>query len=718
MFSHDRAIIQTGDDSLSRKEFSEKLAGAIKNIKGDESIVLSINGAWGSGKTSVINLIKENIRDKYPNKIKLIDFNPWFYTDRSNLILKFFESLCAQVGLFEDDKKKKKLFEKISYYAANFEVVASYIPYASSGVKAIKDASKQIGKKYKDKLTNIENQREELRELFKELEYKFLVIIDDFDRLSASEIRDIFQLVKLVADIPNIIYLLSFDRGVVSKALDKLQDSKGKEYLEKIVQVPFELPLASKEDIETLFFKNIYDLLEEIPKEEFETDRWLEMYREGLRFQLKTIRYINRFVNILKFDFALLKNEVNIVDLIGITAIKVFHPELYEIIKSNKEMFLNIPGDSLFSASKLFGKKKNDTYKDQLNDLLEGLNLDFSVKRILLSLFPQTYEAIGDGFYSSISMNEDNDRRKQRICSRECFDIYFLFRVPKEIITNNDMKRVLDIQEENEFKYELSTLRDKGKIISYLERLEDFTDEIKEKDFSKIINSLYDLGDTFEDRSEVHWLYPSEIRISRITSQLLKRIPDKNKRYTLLGNAIKNAETSIYIPTREITKYDQMHGRFRWKDKRVKEEDLMLNDNDLDRLENLGKKKIDEWMNNGRLINSEYLLAILHWWEDGGGSNNIKKFIKENYKSNKSLIELLKKFLSRVSVQSSAGYETKYYNKMDYKSVKHFLDIKFIYKKLKELSSKYIDKLDDLGKDAVRLFIDHYEGKIEEDRRI
>ena len=45
------------------------------------------------------------------------------------------------------------------------------------------------------------------------------VVIDDIDRLRGDEIRDIFQLVKLVGDIPNIIYFLSFDQSIVSKVM-------------------------------------------------------------------------------------------------------------------------------------------------------------------------------------------------------------------------------------------------------------------------------------------------------------------------------------------------------------------------------------------------------------------------------------------------------------------------------------------------------------------
>ena len=65
--------------------------------------------------------------------------------------------------------------------------------------------------------------KKDLDKLIKQKKRKILVIIDDIDRLSDFEIRQIFQLVKLIADFPQTIYLLSFDREVVVKALENVQ---------------------------------------------------------------------------------------------------------------------------------------------------------------------------------------------------------------------------------------------------------------------------------------------------------------------------------------------------------------------------------------------------------------------------------------------------------------------------------------------------------------
>ena len=66
---------------------------------------------------------------------------------------------------------------------------------------------------------------------------KIIVFIDDIDRLNKSEIRLLIQLIKAVCDFPNIIYVLSFDKSIVSSALSDEQSLDGNAYLEKIIQL-------------------------------------------------------------------------------------------------------------------------------------------------------------------------------------------------------------------------------------------------------------------------------------------------------------------------------------------------------------------------------------------------------------------------------------------------------------------------------------------------
>ena len=92
----------------------------------------------------------------------------------------------------------------------------------------------------------IDDQKKEVESALRKERKRILVVIDDIDRLVAEEIRQVFRLVKSVANFPNVTYLLAFDKEVAIKAIAELQHTSGEDYLEKIVQVPFELPPPDK----------------------------------------------------------------------------------------------------------------------------------------------------------------------------------------------------------------------------------------------------------------------------------------------------------------------------------------------------------------------------------------------------------------------------------------------------------------------------------------
>jgi len=107
--------------------------------------------------------------------------------------------------------------------------------------------------------------RAELNDLLAKQPHKIIVVIDDIDRLNNTEIRQIFQLIKSLGDFPNTIYMLAFDSDVVKNALEKVQGGSGIGYLEKVVQIPFEIPLISKQEVEHLLFSKLDELIKDLP---------------------------------------------------------------------------------------------------------------------------------------------------------------------------------------------------------------------------------------------------------------------------------------------------------------------------------------------------------------------------------------------------------------------------------------------------------------------
>jgi len=98
--SPERPIVESSRDVLERGGFVERLASALIGRKTGQAsgIVLGLTGSWGSGKSSLLNLLAAHIREKYPNSA-LVRFDPWLVSGRNDLIVEFIGELLAAIKL-------------------------------------------------------------------------------------------------------------------------------------------------------------------------------------------------------------------------------------------------------------------------------------------------------------------------------------------------------------------------------------------------------------------------------------------------------------------------------------------------------------------------------------------------------------------------------------------------------------------------------------------
>jgi predicted KAP-like P-loop ATPase len=65
------------------------LAGAIRRYKGGKSLTIGLHGPWGSGKSSLLNFLIEELSKDAPNLV-VERFNPWNFSDQNRLLTSFF----------------------------------------------------------------------------------------------------------------------------------------------------------------------------------------------------------------------------------------------------------------------------------------------------------------------------------------------------------------------------------------------------------------------------------------------------------------------------------------------------------------------------------------------------------------------------------------------------------------------------------------------------
>ncbi|EAI5464456.1 hypothetical protein A0Z46_00660 [Campylobacter lari] len=278
------------------------------------------------------------------------------------------------------------------------------------------------------------------------IDTKIIIVIDDLDRLADTDIREIFQLVRSVADFKNTMYILAYDNEIVTKALDKIQKDKGERYIEKIVQVPIVLPKLNKANLTAIFMQKIEQFnftYEKIDKNEFIEN----LNTNHFAGAFENIRDINRYLNVLKFEMSAIKQELYLYDFAVITLFKVFEPKFYEFIYNHFEIFAG----TALASYEIDREEQKSIYTKIIDEQIESLNkLNKEViKKLLISIFPRI-----DDLYNR-DFSDLKDRRKykhkHRIASSEYFQDYFVLNFTEELIKKETIDKIIKANSHQEY---------------------------------------------------------------------------------------------------------------------------------------------------------------------------------------------------------------------------------------------------------------------------
>jgi len=450
----DKPVISKEEDRFQRYEFSKRIADKIIESKSNDSIVIGIYGAWGEGKTSIINFIESEL--KLNETIIPIRFNPWRFTEEATLLVSFFNTLASEVNKSFPEKelpeKSNFILRKINHLKRSLsskkqplkttketigELIEKYGKIVS--VFGAGEAAENLGKVLSN--VDIETLKERFERLLIESKKKLVIFIDDIDRLDKQEIHSIFRLVKLTADFANTFYILSFDQEMVASAIGERfgegDKQAGFNFLEKIIQVPLMIPVAQPEALKQYCFELVDKSINEsqvvISKDDVQ--RYVSTFVGNVLIRLKTPRLAVRYGNTLSFSFPLLKGEVNLVDLMLIEALKIFYPKHYEFVKEHSHYFI-----TSYSSNTYFGGLDDkEAKKKELTELLEQVGLGLSkrekesVKSLLTELFPSLDEVFRNTFYHNGNVDW---YKNKRVVSPDYFKRYFSYTVLKGEISD------------------------------------------------------------------------------------------------------------------------------------------------------------------------------------------------------------------------------------------------------------------------------------------
>ena len=245
-------------------KLSEDSFGVSKYISGLNEFILecytpmtiAIQGDWGSGKTSMMNMIREQLGDR----VVTTWFNTWQYSQfnmSDNLAVSFLSRLIADLETEQGREsgnlsKLTKIFKSVAktatVIAADALVGGKMADMVECGFGAASEREEP------DKAQAISELKEEFRiavdnKLRESGKDRLVIFIDDLDRLHPGKAVELLEVLKLFLDCDNCVFVLAIDYAVVSQGVrqkygELIGKEKGKSFFDKIIQVPFKMPVA------------------------------------------------------------------------------------------------------------------------------------------------------------------------------------------------------------------------------------------------------------------------------------------------------------------------------------------------------------------------------------------------------------------------------------------------------------------------------------------
>jgi predicted KAP-like P-loop ATPase len=642
-------------DALGYTHFTKEVAKTIAKINADDGFVIAITGEWGSGKTTTLNYVEHFLTNESDelslskSDIPLIlHFNPWLFSGHQDIVFQFFSQIYSEFKQKKIDfETLQPIFEKLFEFGSLLATISTPAGFLiGSSFALLKGLAKKEEEKTIDKTLKL---RRELVSLLKNQNKTVLVVIDDVDRLTANEIQELFRALKAVASFPKMIYLLAYDTEVVVEAFENqtiggvINKGKGREYLEKIVQLSLSLPPPKPTSLNAFMRKTVGEAIGPFDDIYYDVAHWTWTNEGGMSHFINTPRKVKRLANSLKILYPPVKNEVNVVDFIALEVLKQNVPSIYQKIRDNPHILLD---DKAF----FFGytlKKPEELQKKFYAEFLESISSENRdpVIRIIINLFPDSRQ------YLDPELNHFHFDKKEiqraRICSTlENFTRYFRFELSEDDFSNHEILWLLSVEWNHDvlLSYLLEQFENKSsngisRLSPLLGKLTLFVDNSTPKPFIQVmLKSLFNLHDrvlTNSDNSP-QMFGPQNIisRIKHLIYWLLELLPPEVKSEEL--TAAFQEGTSIPILSEILARVSRENGRYGEKATSYP----LVSSDTLKSLERIWLQKIRNLsMDPEKFFASPDLHALIFVWAKiPGCESEVKAYVQKFMQNDKLII--------------------------------------------------------------------------------
>ena len=427
----DIAITELSKDEFGRDNLVKLLFNAITEmtLEAHPAITFGIYGAWGEGKTSLMQMLDKELIN---NGLKTKWYNPWRIVDETKILNDFFSVLASICG--------KDAACILEIYARTFLISENAYPYSPVMASYLTRLSQELIDK-----ENFSSLKDRISRQLRENNEHPVIFIDDVDRLNNKEIQMVFKIIRQIADFDNVIFVVGCDPAAVSDALDltypsarsKEKAERGRAFLEKIVQIPIQLPAIQERTLQRLINMTLTEIKDTFDVEVDEAA--IDTVSKELSTIFKTRRAIIRYGNQLRFVLPTIHKETEFVDLCLMESLKYLNEQGWlEIYRQKSNLF----GETNFIYD---AEKREETQKKLFEEAINKIIWHYTSEN------HKYVESILRGRLFNKRLYPINHLSKA-INNTIYFAQYFTCSVPEDIISRDEMLIFADLINESEDK--------------------------------------------------------------------------------------------------------------------------------------------------------------------------------------------------------------------------------------------------------------------------
>ncbi|XTQ96177.1 KAP family P-loop NTPase fold protein [Xanthomonas sacchari] len=610
-FFNDSPIERLEDDRYGISAFASAIATSLLGIAQPVGTTIAITGPWGSGKSSAVNLIRGELLKRKDDQLSVFDFKCWWYRGEEAIALAFLQELNAALKTSLGDKVKGLVPEIGRHMLQAGPVLGSAVTLATaSGWGALVAGSAAFAKRFFPDKAPLEKTFRELSKALAAQSKRFLIIIDDIDRLAPEEALAIFRLVKSVGRLPNVMYLLVFDRTLADAMVNERYPSEGPHFLEKIIQASFELPPPTPSDLHNALLAAFQERCG-APEEEHLT-RFMNVFYDVVVPYLTTPRHVTRLINALTVTWPPVAGNISHADYFALETLRLYEPTLLNAIRHHRD-FVTSTGRS--------GAKDKSRFVPFLTGIPESRHDAIGV--VLKRLFPVFEDITYSGFHSSWDA-------ERRVCLPKHFDTYFKLSLSDDTLSAHDIAELINHANDRAFIKErllqaAAQVRRNGKsmVPVVLDELTSHGKKVAQEKVQDFFTAIFEVADAISKKEDdergfatagtslrIHWL------IRRVTEDRFT-IEEKSALYL---NATEQASLGWLIDF-VSSAYDDHHPR---EGREVDFDTCLTTADAVPVLVARGLERLRQAAQSDELLGRGDLLFLLYRWKEFAADDGVE----------------------------------------------------------------------------------------------